>query len=260
MKIWVLSDLHCSLAELADIVEDAPEHDVLVLAGDLAGGLDSQIRAIDAVSQRPVVIVAGNHEYWHRILPIEIAAAEVAAMRSRRVRFLERSSCVVKGVRFVGGTLWSDFLLFGSDAKSLSMAWAQANNADFRSILAQERSPLSLGPAPSFSPEDARRMHFETKKVIDEVLSQPFDGPSVVVSHHAPSMRSVASRWREDAGSPGYASDLDGMIERLKPDLWIHGHLHEAADYEIGRTRVLSNPKGFNDENPLFDRHLVVEI
>lgn len=260
MKIWVLSDLHCSLGELADIIEDGPEHDVLVMAGDLAAGLVSQIQAIDAVAQRPVVLVAGNHEFWHRTHPLEIAAAEVAAMRSKRVRFLERSSCIVKGVRFVGGTLWSDFALFGADSRSLAMAWAQANNSDFKSILAGEKSPLSLAPPPFFSPDDARRVFLETKGLIDEILAKPFTGPSVVVSHHAPSMRSVASRWREDVGTPGYASDLSGLIERRAPDVWIHGHLHDSVDYMLDRTRVVSNPKGFANENPHYDRHLVVEV
>ena len=27
--------------------------------------------------------------------------------------------------------------------------------------------------------------------------------------------------------------------------LWIHGHTHESFDYEIGKTRVICNPRGY---------------
>ena len=29
------------------------------------------------------------------------------------------------------------------------------------------------------------------------------------------------------------------------PSLWIHGHIHESFDYDVGNCRVLCNPRGY---------------
>lgn len=191
MRLWIRSDLHCSLAELADTLNAAPDHDVAVLAGDLAAGLVSQIHALDSVADRPVVLVAGNHEFYGRSWLAEIMSATIAAKRSRWVRFLEVDQAVIGGVRFVGGTMWTDFDLYGPDARSLAMAHAQAHNPDFSSIFCE----LSWAPGTRrllMTPDNARVRHLDMRSYIDDVMQQPFDGPTVIVSHHAPSLQSVA--------------------------------------------------------------------
>jgi Icc-related predicted phosphoesterase len=87
----------------------------------------------------------------------------------------------------------------------------------------------------------------------------------VVVSHHAPSPRSVAPRYGADLVSAAFASDLESLIEHYEPDLWIHGHTHDSFDYQLGRTRVVCNPRGYvssqgNLENSRFDPELIIEI
>ena len=57
-----------------------------------------------------------------------------------------------------------------------------------------------------------------------------------------------------------FVSDLSEVIERREPDLWVHGHVHDSFDYQVGRTRVVSNPKGYEHENPSFVPGLVVEV
>jgi Icc-related predicted phosphoesterase len=260
VKLWIRSDLHCSLDALTTSFEDAPEHDVAVLAGDIWSSIDKQIRMLDSITEKPVVVVAGNHEFDAKCLPIELMAAEVAAKRAgRRVRFLERSATVIQGVRFVGGTMWTDLNLYGSDARSFSMSHAQVNGSEFKSIY-NDLPDVAGMPRLPFSPEDARRIHLQTREKIEEVMAQPFDGPTVVVTHHAPSKRSIAERWQGDVGSPAFASDLTGFIERLQPALWIHGHVHDSFDYSIGKTRVICNPAGFEGENPRYDPNLIVEV
>jgi Icc-related predicted phosphoesterase len=82
------------------------------------------------------------------------------------------------------------------------------------------------------------------------------------VSHHLPSWESVAERYRGDKLSAAFASNLDAIIEREQPRLWIHGHTHDGFDYMIGETRVLCNPCGYPDDrdNPGFDLRMVVEV
>jgi len=82
------------------------------------------------------------------------------------------------------------------------------------------------------------------------------------VTHHAPSIQSIVDRYRADPVSAAFASNMDDFILEHKPLLWIHGHTHESFDYEIGKTRVVCNPRGYasTEENQQFrpDYTLVV--
>jgi len=86
----------------------------------------------------------------------------------------------------------------------------------------------------------------------------------VVVSHHMPSERSVAPRFRDELANSGFTSRLDSMMGRSA--LWIHGHTHDSFDYELNGTRVVCNPRGYcrrdgnGCENPDFDPGLIVEV
>ena len=46
---------------------------------------------------------------------------------------------------------------------------------------------------------------------------------------------------------------FDQKLEH-QPRLWIHGHTHESFDYQIGKTRVVCNPRGYAsiEENHCF--------
>ena len=75
-----------------------------------------------------------------------------------------------------------------------------------------------------------------------------------MVTHHAPSIRSIADRYKSDPVSAAFASNMDDFILEHQPRLWIHGHTHESFDYEIGKTRVVCNPRGYAsiEENKRF--------
>jgi Icc-related predicted phosphoesterase len=81
---------------------------------------------------------------------------------------------------------------------------------------------------------------------------------TVVVTHHAPSHRSLSKDVRTDPLAPAYASALDDFVAQSGADLWIHGHTHIRCDYYLGNTRVISNPRGYKDEHTGFDPRCVV--
>lgn len=91
-------------------------------------------------------------------------------------------------------------------------------------------------------------------------MSEPFDGATVVVTHHAPHVGSLHARNGNDIIAAAYVSDLATLIEAGKPRFWIHGHVHSSFDYTAGRTRVVCNAHGYGRENAAFDPALVVEI
>ncbi len=87
---------------------------------------------------------------------------------------------------------------------------------------------------------------------------RPHDGPTVVVTHHAPHPASLANPHADHSWC--YASDLTDLIQERGPDSWIHGHVHHAVDYRVGRTRVVCNPRGHADERTGFDPGMVCTL
>lgn len=265
-RIWVLSDLHVDYCPWT-LPEDVPEHDVVVIAGDVRDRLTSRVvpwLATNVVPRgRPVVYVPGNHDFYRTNYDREIAKA--AELRPAGVTILTDGSAPVEvaGVRFAGATLWTDFRVHGDPAGSLAAAGSTMN--DYRLI----RS----GPEyRRFSPAYASVAHGRAYAALAGALATPSDVPTVVVTHHAPSARSLDGRLPREALDGAYASALDDFVGSSGAALWIHGHVHESKDYLVGSTRVLSNPRGYvtvprkgkrgevEIENPAFDPRLVVTV
>jgi predicted phosphodiesterase len=256
-KIQVLSDVHLEFGSLTVPKTDA---DVIVLAGDVHVGAEA-VRWGGRLSQRhgvPVVMVAGNHEFYGDLgrpgasLGNTIAKLHAAAAASKgQVVFLECETAVVAGVRFLGCTLWTDFDLYGDPAEA--MAHAEIGMSDFYTIANRAGS--------RFTTNDARREFLAARDFLTPELAKPFEGPTVVVTHHLPSIDSVAPRFKKDMLSAAYASRLDQLVASSNAALWIHGHAHNSSDYTIGTTRVLCNPRGYSFAlNRQFNSKLVVEV
>ncbi|HEY0153413.1 MAG TPA: metallophosphoesterase [Longimicrobium sp.] len=247
MKIRVLSDLHMEFAPFDPPPVNA---DVVVLAGDVAPGLRGLAWARTAFGETPVVYVAGNHEYYRHAIP-KLSDDLSREAAGSPVRFLENAEAVVAGVRFLGCTLWTDFDLFGDRLHSAAAAQAAMN--DFKLIRMAPRYRR-------FGPGDARTLHLRSVRWLQERLSIPFAGPTVVVTHHAPSTRSCAPERVHDPLNAAYASDLESMLDGSAA-LWIHGHTHHCVDYDVGGTRVRSNQRGYPDEGVRgFDPGLVIDL
>ena len=110
-------------------------------------------------------------------------------------------------------------------------------------------------------PEDTRALHLESRRWLEQRLAQPHDGPTVVITHHAPLLRTRLSDPLERALAGAFASDLRELMTRERVALWIYGHTHRAADFEIDGTRLVSNPRGYPHEPVAeFDAVRVVEV
>jgi hypothetical protein len=156
-------------------------------------------------------------------------------------------------IQFLGCTLWTDFKLFGATAKAACLREGRDRLNDFRLI----REGVER-----FSPERSVELHEQSLAWLKTQLAIPFDGKTVVMSHHLPSMQSVAERYQDDRLSACFASELKNLFGNM--DLWIHGHTHDNMDYQTAGTRVICNPRGYvthrGIENPNFIHDLVVEI
>jgi Icc-related predicted phosphoesterase len=235
VKILIMSDLHIEYSPRWSLPEVLPEHDVVVLAGDI----DSPpSRAADWASEafeKPVIYVPGNHEYYGRnINGNDLFWASFSGKRTS-VHVLDRHSVVIDGVRFIGATLWTDYYLFGLREEAMSEAAVALN--DHRLIMS--------GAGLKFTPADALERHLGDREFLERELSELFGGPSVVVTHHAPHRGSIEDRFMSDMLSAAFASDLTHIIEKHRPALWLHGHMHHSCDYRVRSTRIVCNPKGF---------------
>jgi hypothetical protein len=67
----------------------------------------------------------------------------------------------------------------------------------------------------------------------------------VIITHFLPSWRSVHPKWAAAATNCFFVSDQEPLMVERKPALWLHGHTHDSADYQVGPTRVVCNPFGY---------------
>ncbi len=250
MRLHVLSDLHLEQQPLAPPSVPA---DVVVLAGDVGRGTAGIGWARELADGRPVLYVAGNHEFYGHAWPGLIDELRGAAAGST-VCVLENDATVVGGVRFLGCTLWSDFDFDGPERREAAMRICERAVNDYSQVLFD-------GGARTLAAADTRDAHLASRRWLDERLAEPFDGATVVVTHHAPLIRSRPSSalWRAVAGA--FVSDLTALMGEERVALWIFGHTHRPADVEVRGTRVVSNPRGYPHEPVAeFDPGLVVEL
>lgn len=250
MKVWIASDLHTDAAPWR--LGTIPAHDLLVLAGDVADGpvaTVAELRRIQALTGRPIIFTPGNHDFANSTLrPPEFQG------QAWPIAILQAGASIRIGdVRFLGATLWTDFEL--NDLGERAQRWAIASMPEFGTVRHETEDRL-------ITPRDIGLEHDHDRAALEAALSRPHDGTTVVVTHHAPSARSIPEDpWHERW--PAYASDIEAMIRRFQPALWVHGHIHEPQDYKIDVTRVLSNPRGHPggwDRSHEWREELVIEL
>ncbi len=250
MRLHVLSDLHL---EYAPFTPPPVVADVVVLAGDIArgtAGVDWVRRRFDG---RPVIYVAGNHEFYGHDLPGLTRTMRDAAIGSG-VRVLENDEVVIDGVRFLGCSLWSDFNFAGAENRANSMRVCERLVSDYKQIGASE-----LGRR--LRPDDTRALHLASRAWLTERLERPHVGPTVVITHHAPIVRSAPTNPLLAAIGGAFASDLTELMDGTAVDLWVFGHIHRMVDTEVNGTRVVSNQRGYPHEPVAgFDPGMVVEV
>lgn len=225
MKLQYFSDVHLEFGGLPPEQTDA---DVVIAAGDIGVGLEG-IRWL-AGFDKPVIYVLGNHEYWGQDYNDFIDEVWQESSGTN-VYFLENESVIIDDVRFLGCSLWTDYGY--ENAQIMEAAWEGMN--DFRYI-SDNGAPLK--------PARLLEAHKQSVDWLAEVLDEPFKGKTVVVTHHAPSMKS----WHRSATDNYqfcYCSNLENLMLDTRPDLWVHGHIHHAQDYTVNGVRILCNPRGY---------------
>lgn len=271
MRLLVLSDLHREIWLPAGKVRNAgwidpfpkidpaiSQPDAVILAGDIDEGLRAVAWADETFRGLPVIYVSGNHEGYGQNLDTVRHELASACEATGHIYYLDQRELVLSGVRFLGATLWTDFRLHGREQAEHRKGVVAKMVNDYQRIKVGRSSRL-------LQPNDTQRWNAEQVDWLEARIAEPFDGPTVVVTHMAPSELSISKNFKIDPLSAAYASHLDRLVKNV--DLWVHGHTHNSQDYRIGRGRVLCNPLGYpgsfqrsRQGNPAFNPNLVVEI
>lgn len=264
MKIQLLSDLHLE-AHPQFVPSPASGADVLVLAGDVGSyqqgsQLDDEDFGLARFSPlpqgagwpTPVLFVPGNHEYDAQ----DFDAAHVRLRRACErwgIQWLEREAVSLQGVRFLGTTLWSDFDALADHEGCTDLGRRlKLRDKAFRAANFYLRKTGGTRHAEPFLAEAVRAQALVCQQWLEDALATPFDGPTVVATHFAPSLRSADPRYGLVPGTAGFCNALDRLLPRAQ--LWLHGHLHAPSDYWVRglqedgsawQCRVVANPLGY---------------
>jgi len=258
MKLYMISDLHLEFGPMPSNYKPPADADVVLLPGDIGVGLQG-VRWAAETFDVPVIYVGGNHEFYGdgRYFSKHYRKMKEAA-HGTNVTVLQNESVVIEGTRFIGTTLWTDMNLFGN-VPLMEMQAFKMN--DYRCIMREPPTTMNWSNKPLLPMHTIHEHQIAMAFLMDE-LALDHDGPTVVLTHHAPSEESSKPEFEHDSSNPFYASNLERFVEQCGAALWVHGHIHQSKDYMIGETRVATNPRGYigQELNVNFDPNLILEI
>jgi predicted phosphodiesterase len=281
MRLLPVGDFHLERRSLDDIPPlDDQSFDVLVCAGDVSEGEpEKAIQSLVAFARgKPSIMVRGNHDVYtlgpedrrtisdfDRLLRDEAQRQNARAHRDIvTVLSAEDPVCEIGQTRFIGLTLWTDWVQASRWVPNRSPQVVELSAAEARAVAGHWRSGAREYGAirterGRWSPYDAVAEHAREKAILLDELVSYHPGPTVVVTHHPP-LADCADAYRGFAPwwAPAfYGSDLLSVLpEEIRPDVWIFGHVHAAFDVRCGRTRAVCNPV----EGRSFNPHLIIEI
>jgi Icc-related predicted phosphoesterase len=218
-----------------------------------------------------VIYILGNHEHYNGDFAYSYSILKRHLSVYPNIHVMDKESLELDGVTFVCATMWTSM----NDEDPITLHAVKDMMNDFRNVknsnrMVQRKVPLydnehfDANPQGyvvrnvighkykeepgKFSPEDSVEDHKRAIEYINHVLMNDETKKYVVVTHHTPSWQSCAPKWQGDRVMNGaFHTELgDYIAYRPQIKLWVHGHTHDDFDYEIGTTRVVCNPRGYN--------------
>ena len=236
MKIQYASDLHLEMSANRRYMQNVPFDvvgDVLVLAGDIGYLCDRtppcpKFWEWASANYREVLIVPGNHEYFHDYDLLKHGDSWSREIQSN-VHYYQNRVVRIDNVDFILSTLWSRI---DPEAESIT----HRGMPDFRQIMYDGHR---LTPT-DYNTEHAKCLSFIKKSVAESTAEH-----IVVVTHHLPTMAVVAPEHKRSLLNSAFATELGDFIADSRIDVWIFGHSHANIDATIGNTRIVCNQLGY---------------
>lgn len=232
LRIGVLSDIHLEHGDRRLIFSE--DMDILVLAGDVhrrPNGARKFYEILRSHTSAPIIHVLGNHEYYKQFFPDVLDNYRNQAAKIDQVYVLEKDSQVIKGVRFLGTTLWADL------SNPLDAMVVKHSISDFYQI-------KHIKTGNPILPDHMTQEHQKCKEWLTEQLQTPFNGPTIPVTHFVPSTQLIPDFYRGNNLNSYFYVRLDDLIREFTPEMWIYGHSHADVLKDIGATRMIANQAG----------------
>jgi len=252
MTIQYASDLHLEFPENEFYVKNnplKPGADILVLGGDI--GLFKELPRynwfFDYVSDNfgATYWIAGNHEYYHYDLA-DKRGTFYEAVRDN-VFLVNDYAVTIENAHLIFSTMWTS-------VKPEHQFAIQRRMNDFH-LIRMHGNRLTC--------DDLQQEHEASLSFIKRELAEETpDVKKVVVTHHVPTFINYPPEYFGDILNEAFAVDLTRLIQNNGPDYWIYGHHHQnIADFEIGRTKMLTNQLGYVRlrENALFSDNKTID-
>lgn len=194
--------------EFQDYTLDVDPEILYLIAGDVHDNAQIRNEWLNATfPEKNYFFIRGNHDCYGTSLNDPGADCSIRSWRD---------------IRVAGATLWTDL-------------------SNYNNYMNFKRGMLDAERIIGTSFDNMNNHHIVHR---DFLLQSKAD---IIVSHHAPSFRSIHPMYRNSGLNASFASNLDERILELAkpPKIWIHGHTHHAFDYMLGDTRVICNPRGY---------------
>lgn len=235
------------------------EADVLVLAGDI---LDTSCLFLDRIddwfsrlsdSYNHVIYVMGNHEHYcgDFVMTAERISRQLA--RYPNIKLLDKRGVNIDGIRFFGGTMWTNF----DNADPIGMHAAKKYMNDYNYIK-NSKKPVTFRTYDEegnvqfktreghLTPDDVLEDHNNFMNALTtDMIAHP-DKEYFVVTHHSPSYSMCHESFRGDVLNCCYHSNLDDFImDHPQIKKWCFGHTHGRKRLQIGECEVVLNARGY---------------
>jgi Icc-related predicted phosphoesterase len=266
MKFSYASDLHLEFGDYPNLSKE-PGGDVLLLAGDIFVSQLFRGHRTDGTARKfykylktkfkpqlldkyeKVYMVMGNHEHYNSVFKNTVKELRQGFKNHNLPIVILDDDRVELGDKIlIGSTLWSNY----ENGNPTSMNLCEHGMNDYRLIGQLDVDDLTYFNRyhhRTITPEFLLETFNRSLAYIKNILMLYPDKEIVVMTHHAPSSKSLNKEHIGNGMDGAYYSDLSNFIlDNPNIKYWISGHTHVQVEYEIGNTTCLSNCMGYSFE------------
>ena len=233
MKIQYASDLHLEFGANRRWLRENPLEvagDILLLAGDIMYMEDcASFWDWAGKNYKRVLAVPGNHEYYQNAKTICEYGYSFKKPIYENVAYYHNKVVRIEDTDFILSTLWSH--IPDNAAGKVSDGLNDFYMIYFDSV--------------TLTYPEYNSMHECSVRFIQRAVKESTAKHVVVVTHHAPSLLTVATEHLTSPLRSAFATDLNYLMEDGRIDYWVYGHSHTNINCKVYNTEIICNQLGY---------------